>query len=122
MFLSITNQKFRLELDQWYEKLFAFHFGGIITVPIEHITAVSTTKPEFSWKTLRAPGTGLPGVLMAGTFYTENGREFWYIKRDPNYLVIDLKDEYYKRIVLTLDNHEFWAERISQTISSTSIS
>jgi hypothetical protein len=117
MFLSITNQKFRIELDHWYEKLFAFHFGGIISMPIEHITAVSTEKPEFSWRTIRAPGTGLPGVLVAGTFYTPVGREFWYIQGDRNYLVIDLQDEYYKRIVLTLANHEFWAERISQAIA-----
>jgi NhaP-type Na+/H+ or K+/H+ antiporter len=48
MLLSLTNQKLRLEMN-WYEKLFAFHFGGIITIPIAHITAVSTTKPEFSW-------------------------------------------------------------------------
>jgi hypothetical protein len=116
MLLSLTNQKFRLELN-WYEKLFAFHFGGIITTPIEQITAVSAQKPEFSWKTLRAPGTGLPGVLVAGTFYTPIGREFWYIRGDRNYLVIDLVDEYYKRIVLTLDDHEVWAKRLNAAIA-----
>jgi hypothetical protein len=117
MLLSLTNQKLRLEMN-WYEKLFAFHFGGIITIPIAHITAVSTTKPEFSWRTIRAPGTGLPGVLVAGTFYTPIGREFWYIRHDRNYLVIDLVDEYYKRIVLTRDDHEVWAERLNKAIAN----
>jgi hypothetical protein len=113
MQLSLTDEQLIIHLD-WYERLLAFHAGAMIEVPVAAITHVGIERPAFTWRTIRAPGTALPGVIAAGTFYTPTGREFWYITRDRDYLVLDTPGEYYKRLVLTLDDHLIWAERLQR--------
>jgi hypothetical protein len=56
----------------------------------------------------------LPGVIKTGTYYTDQGKEFWYVTQDRNYLILELKDEPYKRIILTLNNNESWQQTLSQ--------
>ena len=52
---------------------------------------------------LRMPGTGIPGVLMAGTFVGRRGRQFWLAGRATELLVLDLKGHEYQRVVLQVD-------------------
>jgi len=44
-------------------------------------------------------GTYLPEVIKAGTYYTPRGKEFWYVTK-KGCLVLELRDEPYKRIIL----------------------
>ncbi|HEY9661753.1 MAG TPA: hypothetical protein V6C65_25130 [Allocoleopsis sp.] len=104
-----------------FERLWSFHLSQSILVPFAHIQQVSTTQPQSDWFDLRAPGTALPGVIKAGTYYTRNGREFWYVTRKADYLTLSLRDEYYKRIVLSLENAAAWAEQINRLITRTGI-
>lgn len=99
--LTATNVEITLE---WHERLWACHLGQMIVIPLNHIARVSTELPALPWYTLRAPGTAIPGLFAAGTFYTPFGREFWYVMRQSSYLVLALEDEYYKRIVLSIDD------------------
>ncbi len=39
------------------------------------------------------PGTSIPGVLTAGTFYHDSKRVFWDVHNPENTVVIELKDE-----------------------------
>jgi len=58
---------------------------------------------------LRLAGTGLPGVLTAGTFYGQGMKQFLYLRRPQgwrratvaNVLVLDLHDMFYQRVVLS---------------------
>ena len=113
MKLHIDNTSLTIHLD-WQERLWAFHLGPTIEIPVAHICQVSTAKPTMEWYTLRAPGTALPGLFVAGTYYTKRGREFWYMTRNPQFLVLDLTDHYYKRIVLTMEGNEQYAAQISE--------
>lgn len=113
MKLNISDQKLFMELE-WYEQLWAFTLDKIWEIPLNHITNVTTDEPASSWKELRAPGTCLPGVIKAGTYYSSRGKEFWYVTGDRHYLVLGLQEESYQKIILTLDQNEYWAERIQQ--------
>lgn len=116
MQLSLTATQFVIDLTG-FERLWAFHLGQTITIPLEHIQAVSTELPTAHWSDLRAPGTFLPGVIKAGTYYTKTGREFWYITPNSNYLTLELSPEvYYKKIVLAHPNSPLWVEQIQQII------
>jgi len=117
MNLNIVDQKLRIELE-WYEQLWAFTLDKVWQIPLNHITSVSTDEPPSSWTEIRAPGTALPGVIKAGTYYSSRGKEFWYVTRDRDYLVLGLRDEAYQKIVLTLDQNQLWAERIQQAQAS----
>jgi len=50
------------------------------------------------------PGTNVPGVITAGTFYQDGKRVFWDV-HDPNKtIVIDLHDERYNELVVEVDD------------------
>lgn len=116
MQLTRTPTHLDIHLDG-YERLWAFHLGSCIEVPLGDIIEVSTDLPPSTWRELRAPGTFLPGVIKAGTYYTERGREFWYVM-NPSILTIDIRDGYYKRIVLSLSDNEAWRTEIADCINS----
>lgn len=117
MNLTITQDKLQIELE-WFEQLWAFHLHKLISIPLTHISNVTTDEPQSTWAEIRAPGTFLPGVIKAGTYYTRRGKEFWYVTSERNYLTLELQHEPYQRIILTTDNNENWAEQIKLRYSS----
>lgn len=77
--------------------------------------------PEFSdWRKyeFRMPGTYVPGAIIAGSFWTNAGWDFIYVRqphgmwrpRLPDVLVIETKNERYKRIIVNCSSKE--AERL----------
>ena len=113
MNLKISNNRLYIELE-WYEQLWAFTLNQTFEILLDHIEQVTTEEPLSNWAELRAPGTFLPGVIKAGTYYTKQGKEFWYVTKDKNYLTLELVNEPYKRMVFTLNENEVWQERINQ--------
>lgn len=116
MHLTRTSTHLSIHLDG-YERLWAFHLGSSIEVPLGDIIEVSTDLPPSTWRELRAPGTFLPGVIKAGTYYTERGREFWYVTQ-PSVLIIDMREGYYKRIVISLSDNETWRSEIATLVQN----
>jgi hypothetical protein len=55
-------------------------------------------------KGIRAPGTHVPGVITAGTFYQEGERVFWDVHDPESTVEIQLKDERYVRLVIEVDD------------------
>ncbi len=105
-----------IRLGPW-ERLWSFHVGETIAVPLAQIQTVGTTLPPSDPWMIRAPGTGLPGILAAGTFYSRRGREFWYVTAESPVLVLDVADFYYKRLVLNVPTAETWARLLNPTPS-----
>lgn len=46
------------------------------------------------------PGTNVPGVLTAGTFYQDGKRVFWDVHHPEKTIVIDLHDEEYNELIV----------------------
>lgn len=116
MILSFDGDKLRIDWE-WFEQLFAFNLDKSFEIPLIHIERVRTNEPPSSWTEIRVPGTYLPGVIKAGTYYTNRGKEFWYVVKDRNYLVLELKDESFKKVILTLEKNETWCDQINQRLS-----
>ena len=112
MHLTLTPTHLKLDLD-WQERLWAFHFGSPIEIPLEQIVTVSCDRPATTWRELRAPGTAIPSLIKAGTYYTDHGREFWYATPPWQFLNLQLRDHYYKGIHLTLPDNQNWCDRLS---------
>jgi len=51
---------------------------------------------------LRMPGTYLPRVIAAGTFYGKKRKEFWDVVFTKPAIEIELKDEKYTKIVVNV--------------------
>ncbi|QLE55408.1 hypothetical protein [Nostoc sp. TCL26-01] len=116
MQLTITDNKLQIEFT-WQEQFLAVCFQKLWQIPLANIKQATTTKPQSNWKELRSPGSFIPGVIKAGTYYTDRGKEFWYVNQDDNYLTIELENEVYKRIILTTDNNIYWQEQLMTQVN-----
>jgi hypothetical protein len=73
-----------------------------LEIPLAHIAEIRTD-PAIAhgwWHGLRMPGTSIPGVLTAGTFYQDGKRVFWDVHNPDNVVVIELKDERYNELIV----------------------
>ena len=111
--LEISNGKLRIDLGN-LEK--ALGVEGGFEIPLQNIVKVGTVAHRTGWEEVRAPGAHLPGVVKAGIYNTPRGREFWYVT-DKGVLVLELEDESYKRIILSVDGNQEWADRINKATS-----
>jgi hypothetical protein len=95
--IVIDRDVIRIELSR-LERILTFHrsFG----VPLSQITEVSTDLLPPTWKEIRAPGTAIPGLTKAGTYYTSRGKEFWMLKNNDNPIRIELNNNKLKRLIL----------------------
>lgn len=94
----------------------AFALRAKVEIPAESITSIRFDEVFNDWRRweIRVPGTSLPGVLLAGSYWTEEGWDFMYIKRPhgmfkpfaENVLVIETSQSRYARILVTVDNIE----------------
>jgi len=50
------------------------------------------------------PGTNVPGVITAGTFYQDGKRVFWDVHNPEKTIIIDLHDERYNELVVEVDD------------------
>lgn len=104
------------------EKLAALR-GKALRVPRTAIRKVKRSLPPSTWKQLRVPGTHIPGLLKAGSYYTDRGWEFWYVtragRRHP--LTVELEGQPYRYLVLglksdaTADRIEAWSQAADQS-------
>jgi hypothetical protein len=61
----------------------------------------------------RMPGTGAPGILLAGSFGFGADRAFWIVRGRPGpKLVLDLRDHAYARVVLEVSDPAAVAARL----------
>ncbi len=79
-----------------------------LEIPAGHIREVRGGVPEPRLLEVRVPGTFIPGVIKAGTYWTRSGKEFWYVRRGmPAYITIELVEEApFRRMVLGLESVE----------------
>ena len=87
------------------EKLEALH--GDVTAPRSAVAQVRVV-PDGMVEVhgLRAPGTGLPGVIKVGTWRRREGRTFAVCHGRRPAIVLDLVGAPYNRLVVTLDDPE----------------
>ena len=88
-----------------------------IVVPLTHVrgaTADSGVTREPAG--LRAPGTYLPRLITAGTFYRDGERVFWNLRASLEPVVIELLEERYARLVLGVVDARATAEEVEQAL------
>lgn len=95
------------------DKLWAFK--GSLEIPLEHVAGIRAD-PDVArgWlHGLRAPGTNIPGVITAGTFYQHGQRVFWDVHHPENIVVIELHDERYNELIVEVENSQISVQLIS---------
>ena len=78
-----------------------------ITIPVSSIKSVGNVAPEFQWNEWRIPGTYMPYVIKAGTYYTPRGKEFWYRTWKKRFCVdIRLKNHKFDGVIVGFENEK----------------
>ena len=101
--LSIAEGKLTVYV-RGADKLWAFKSS--LEIPLAHIAGVRAD-PEAargSYHGMKMPGTNVPGVITAGTFYQDGKRVFWDVHPPEKTIVIDLHDERYSELVVEVND------------------
>lgn len=97
--LSISQGNLTLHV-KGADKLWALKSS--LEIPLAHIAGVGPASPDVTQGLhgIRMPGTYLPGVITAGTFYQDGRRVFWDVHDPEKTIVIDLSDERYNQLIV----------------------
>jgi len=82
------------------DKLWALK--STLEIPLAHIAGVRADSEIARgwWHGVRMPGTNVPGVLTAGTFYQDGKKIFWDVHHPEKTIVIDLHDETFNELIV----------------------
>ena len=103
--VTVEGDRVRFEVEGW-DKLWSLK--SRLEIPLAHIRSV-TIDPESArgwWHGLRMPGTQVPGLLTAGTFYQHAGAVFFDVHDPEKTIVIELEHEHYVRLVIEVERPE----------------
>jgi hypothetical protein len=116
--IRIADDTLHVDLRLW-DRILAIH--GSLDIPLEHVkSATAGPAPPVPW--LRAPGTGLPGVVIAGSFWSkESGWAFYdYHGSAGDCLILELDHEHYSRAVVEIDPPQTTSEAAAQITAALS--
>ena len=97
--LSIAEDKLVLHV-RGADQLWALK--STLEIPLRHVIGIRAD-PEVArgwFHGIRAPGTQIPGILTAGTFYQHGQRIFWDVHHPDHTLIIELRDERYNELIV----------------------
>jgi hypothetical protein len=103
--LSVADGKLVLHVHG-ADKLWAFKSS--LEIPLQHVAGIRAD-PSIAygwWHGIRMPGTSIPGVITAGTFYEDGKRVFWDVHNPDQTVVIDLLDECYNELIVEVAEPE----------------
>ena len=113
--LAVGEGKLTMHV-QGADKLWAFKSS--LEIPLVHIAGIRAD-PEIAhgwWHGVRLPGTNVPGVITAGTFYQDGKRVFWDVHNPANTVVITLRDERYDELVVEVANPQAAVKMIQDVL------
>lgn len=113
--VSIAEGKLTLHV-RGADKLWAFKSS--LEIPLVHLASVRAD-PEAarSWyHGIRMPGTNVPGVITAGSFYQDGKRVFWDVHHPEKAIVIDLHDERYNELVVEVEDPDATIKLIQNSL------
>ena len=89
---------------QGFDRLFALK--SELRVPLKHVVgAESGQDAAGKWfHGIRAPGTSVPGVIVAGTFYWHGDCAFYDVHHPEKAVAITLRDEKYQKLIVEVDD------------------
>ncbi len=109
--LSIAGGNLELHV-RGADKLWALKSS--LEIPLQHIGGIRAD-PSVAhgwWHGIKLPGTNIPGVLTAGTFYQHGKRVFWDVHNPENTVVIELRDERYDELIVEVADPLSTVERV----------
>lgn len=113
--ITLTDKTLFVE-PKGLDKLWSFRRK--IEIPLVHVRG-ATLDPGANqeFKGIRAPGLAIPGK-WAGTFHKDGDKSFWNVSTPSETIVIELMDEHYARLVLTVDQPRSVVDSINVAVQT----
>ena len=105
--LKVVGDRITYELTT-IEKIGAF--GNSPTANVTNLVSYIREENPWTVKTMRgirAPGTGFPYVIMLGTLWNRRGRDFCVVYKRRPVLVLEFRNEKFKRWVIPMTEANF---------------
>ncbi|MCC6315841.1 MAG: hypothetical protein IT337_17725 [Thermomicrobiales bacterium] len=100
--VTVAEGMLRVRLDGWAALL---ALRRAIDVPVARIADASIDLSPGRPRGVRMPGTFLPGIITAGSYWRPGFRSFWYVTHRRPAAVIDLaQGGPYDRLVIATAN------------------
>jgi hypothetical protein len=113
--VSIADGKLMLHV-RGMDQLWALKSN--LEIPLAQIAGVRANGAiaQGWWHGARMPGTNIPGVITAGTFYQDGKRVFWDVHDAAKAIVIDLRDETYQQLIIEVADPEAAVQLIKDAL------
>ena len=86
------------------DEILALH--GSLELPYSHIRSVNADRVPPAWCRGIRIGTNVPGVKVAGTFFTDEGMIFYDFHDPQRCLTFELAHQHYRRAVVQVDKDQ----------------
>jgi len=111
--LAVVGENLVVQMS-WFERLEACHSDvSVKRSAVRDVRVVDSAWPEL--RGIRAPGTGIPGVVAVGTRRGGFGRDFAVVHGKGPAVVVELEGEKYERLVVTAQD----ARGVAATVTGT---
>jgi hypothetical protein len=117
--LEVAGDRVEVVLGQ-LERLGALR--GDVSVAVKDVAGVHVTEAPFGrLRGLRAPGTGVPGLLALGTWRYRGGKDFVAIRRGRPAVIVDVRPGgEFRQLIVSVDDAERTAAGIRAAVSAVS--
>jgi hypothetical protein len=76
-----------------------------LNIPAAHIIKAYPNTDKLKWFFgLKMPGTHIPGIITAGTYWVKDGTIFCDVSDTSKSIVVELQDEHYKRLIIEVED------------------
>jgi len=96
--IHADDDRLTIEVRGWHQ---FWAFKRKLHVPRSAVRAVRRLPHDAlrgMWKGWRVPGTHLPGVIVAGTYFKDGERHFWDVRHPDSAIEIELDGQTYDRL------------------------
>jgi hypothetical protein len=114
--VSVSENKLIIEIKGWH-KLWAFK--GRLEVPLQNIMDSRRATSERV-RGFRFPGTCIPSVITAGSYYGKEGWVFWDVCNLKQAIALNLRANRYSKLVVEVRNPQETLALIQQALQSQS--
>ena len=112
--VTVTDTDLEIQ-PEGLDKLWSFRRR--LTIPLEHVRGATHDPGAIrEGKGLRAPGLAI-GDKFAGTFHRDGERHFWNVRGGGDVVVIELDDEHYDRVYLSVTDPRAVVDAINAALA-----
>jgi hypothetical protein len=115
--VSTSDGKLIVEIKGWDQ---VWALKRRLEISLAHIDGIRAAADEIP-RGIRIPGTHVPGIVAAGTFYDMGEKVFWAVHDSERAVAIDLHDEDYSMLVLEVADPDATIRDIERALAHTNV-